>query len=168
MSTTTIRPAYSNWPDYNRRLRAVVGGLTAEQLAIRPAPDRWPLWATIGHLACQRVFWLCDFAGEPGAATTRFTDAARNCPGDDDLEHVLSAAELVEALDSTFRIVEGCLDRWTLEMLTEVIRRPDFGEDWVHLRGAVIQRVFSHDVAHTAELNEALGIAGLAQVELFD
>ncbi len=53
-------------------------------------------------------------------------------------------------------------------MLSDVIRRPDFGEDWVHLRGAVIQRVFSHDVYHIAELNEALGIAGLPQVDLFE
>lgn len=168
MTDTAIRPAYSRWPDYNRRLRAVVAVLTDEQLAIRPAPERWPLWATIGHTACQRVFWLCDFAGEPGADTTPFTNASFDCPGDDDLEHVLDATALAGALDSTFRIVEGCLDRWTLPMLAEEIRREDFGADWVHTRGAVIQRVFSHDVYHAAELNEALGIAGLAQVDFWD
>ena len=113
------------------------------------------------------MFWLCDFAGEPGAATTRFTDAGHNCPGDDDLDHPLDAAELGEALDTTFRIVEGCLDRWTLDMLDEVIRRPDFGEDWVHTRGEVIGRVFAHDVSHCAELNEILGVAGLPQVDLW-
>ena len=164
----SIRPAYSKWPQYNQRLRDVVAGLTDEQLAVRPSPDRWPMWATIGHTACQRVFWLCDFAGEPGADTTRFTDAGNNCPGDDDLENVLDAGQLVEALDSTFRIVEGCLDRWTLEMLDDVIRRPDYGPDWVHLRGSVIQRVFSHDVWHCAELNETLRRAGLPQIDLWD
>jgi uncharacterized damage-inducible protein DinB len=166
-STSTIRPAYSMWPAYNRRLRDVVSTLTEAQLAIRPAPDRWPIWATIGHAACQRVFWLCDFAGEPGAEATRFTDAAHDCPGDDDLDHPLSAAELAEALDATFRIVEGCLDRWTLDMLGVEIRREDYGEDWVHTRGAVIQRVFAHDIHHCAELNEALGLAGLPQVDLW-
>jgi DinB superfamily len=164
----TIRPAYSKWPDYNRSLRDIVAAMTAEQLAIQPSPERWPLWATVGHAACQRVFWLCDFAGEPGAETTRFTDAGHDCPGDDDLEHVLSAGELVEALDTTFRIVEGCLDRWTLDMLAEEIRREAWGPDWVHTRGAVIQRVFAHDIYHAAELNEALGIAGLAQVDFWD
>jgi len=164
----SIRPAYSSWPQYNQRLRDIVAGLTDEQLALRPTPDRWPIWATIGHTACQRVFWLCDFAGEPGAETTRFTDAGHNCPGDDDLENVLDAGQLVEALDSTFRIVEGCLDRWTLEMLQEEIRRPDYGPDWVHLRGSVIQRVFSHDVWHCAELNETLGRAGLSLIDLWD
>jgi DinB superfamily len=168
MSELAIRPAFSKWPDYNRRLRELVATLTDEQLAIRPSPDRWPLWATIGHAACQRVFWLCDFAGEPGKETTPFTNAAYDCPGDDDLEHVLSADALVAALDSTFRIVDGCLDRWTLDMLTEEIRRPEWDDSWVHTRGAVIQRVFSHDVYHAAELNEALGIAGLPQVNLWD
>jgi len=167
MSSPTIRPAFSKWPDYNRRLRDVVAGLSDEQLALTPGPERWPIWATIGHAACQRVFWLCDFAGEAGADTTRFTNAVYDCPGDDDLEHVLNGAELAEALDATFRIVDGCLDRWTLEMLDEVLRRPEWDDSWVHTRGAVIQRVFSHDVYHVAEVNEVLGAAGLPQVDLW-
>ncbi|MDQ3881180.1 MAG: DinB family protein [Chloroflexota bacterium] len=142
--------------------------MTEEQLAIQPSQERWPMWATIGHAACQRVFWLCDFAGEPGADTTRFTDAGNNCPGDDDLETVLSAGELVEALDSTFRIVDNCLDRWTLDMLDEEIRRPEWDASWVHTRGSVIQRVFAHDIWHSAEVNEALVIAGLPQIVFWD
>jgi hypothetical protein len=167
MSGVTIRPAYSVWPHYNRRLREVVAALTAEQLAIQPTPERWPLWATIGHLACQRVFWLCDFGGEPGAETTPFTNASYDCPGDDDLEHVLGPEALVAALDSTFRIVEGCLDRWSPAMLEEEIRRPEFGADRVHTRGWVVQRVFAHDVSHATELNETLGPAGLPQIDLW-
>ena len=164
---TTIRPAYITWPQTNRRLRDVVAKMTDEQLALRPSPERWPLWATVGHAACQRVFWLCDFAGEPGAKTTRFTNAAYNCPGDDDLEHVLDADALAEALDSTFVIVESCLDRWTLEMLSEEIRHPEWRGAPAHTRGEIIQRVFMHDVSHIAELNETLGVRGLPQVDLW-
>lgn len=167
MSSATIRPAYSVWPKYNRRLRDIVAAMSAEQLAIRPAPERWPMWATVGHTACQRVFWLCDFAGEPGADTTPFTNATYDCPGDDDLEHVLGADRLVEALDTSFRIVDACLDRWTIEMLDDELRRPEWDESWVHTRGWVIQRVFSHDVWHCAELNEALASAGLPQIDLW-
>jgi hypothetical protein len=168
MSSPTIRPAYSRWPEYNRRLRDVVAALTDEQLGIRPSPERWPLWATVGHAACQRVFWLCDFAGEPGADTTPFTNAAYNCPGDDDLEHVLGAEQLAGAIDSTFRIVERCLDQWTIESLAEELRRPEWDESWVHTRGSVIQRVFSHDVWHCAELNETLAAGGLPRIDLWD
>jgi len=80
---------------------------------------------------------------------------------------VLSADALVEALDSTFRLVESCLDRWTLDILDEELRRPEWDDSWVHTRGAVIQRVFSHDVYRCAELNETFGIAGLPQVDLW-
>ena len=38
----------------------------------------------------------------------------------------------------------------------------------MHSRGWVIQRVFSHDVWHTAELNESLGRAGLPQIDPWD
>jgi hypothetical protein len=175
MSDMTIRPAYSMWPQYNRRLRDIVAAMTDEQLAMPQlghgpgeSPERWPLWATIGHTACQRVFWLCDFAGEPGKETTPFTNAPYNCPGDDDLERVLSAEALVEALDSSFRIVESCLDRWTLDMLDEVLRRPEWDDSWVHTRGSVLQRVFSHDVYHCGELSQTLGVAGLPQIDLWD
>ena len=168
MTTTAIRPAYSMWPEYSRRFRDVIAALTEEQLAIQPDPERWPLWATVGHTACQRVFWLCDFAGEPGADTTPFTNAGYDCPGDDDLEHVWSADALASALDSTSGIVEHCLDTWTVESLEETLRRPEWGEDWVHTRGAVIQRVFSHDIYHCAQLNDAFGAEGLPQIDFWD
>ena len=165
--TASLRAAFSQWPAYNAKLRDAVAAMTDAQLASQPTPDRWPLWASIGHLACQRIFWLCDFAGVPGAETTPFTNASYNCPGDDDLEHVLSAADLAAALDSTFRIVERCLDTWTPESLETVISHPEWNDDRVHTRGFVLERVFAHDVYHVAELNESLGRAGLPIVDIF-
>jgi len=167
MMDLTIRSAFRTWPSYNQRIRDVVATMPEEQLAIRPSPDRWPIWATVGHAACQRVFWLCDFAGEPGAETTPFTNAAYECPGDDDLDHPLDAEALVEALGASFGIVEGCLDRWTLDMLDEVIRRRWDTEERTHTRGWVLERVFAHDVYHCGELNEILGAAGLQQIDLW-
>ncbi|HEU4894964.1 MAG TPA: DinB family protein [Acidimicrobiia bacterium] len=175
MSNQPVRAAYSMWPHYNERLRTVIADLSAQDLATksighapRPESEQWPIWATVGHLACQRVFWLCDFLGEPGADTTPFTNAAYDCPGDDDLVNAMDAPALVAALDSTFAIVEGCLDNWTIEMLGEEIRRPDFGPDWAHTRGSVLQRVFSHDVYHCGELSQTLGAVGLPQIDLWD
>ena len=163
----TIRSTFPAWPTYEEALRDVVAGLTPDQLAIQPSPDRWPLWATVGHLACQRVSWLCGFAGEPGAEDTPFPDALYRCPGDEDLEHVLGPRELAAALEATFRIVQGCLDRWTPAMLDEEIRRDVGDEVWAHTRGWVLERVFAHDVYHCAELNEAFTAAGLPQIDLW-
>ena len=151
----------------NRRLSDVVAKMTDEQLALQPSPERWPLWATIGHAACQRVFWLCDFGGEPGANSTPFTNAAFNCPGDDDLEHVLSADALVESLASTFAIVDRCLDRWSPEMLDEEIRHPESpAHGCTHAAGSS-SGSSAHDVSHIAELNETLGVHGLGQVDIW-
>lgn len=167
MTSPTIRPAYSEWPRYNRELRAAVARWGEAELEARPAQGRWPLWATVGHLACQRVSWLCGFAGEPGAETTPFPDALRRCPGDEYLEPRLDALQLVGALDTTFRVVEGVLDGWTFDRLDQEIRR-DFGDEpWVLRRGEVVQRVFAHDLYHIAELNETLGAIGAEQVDLW-
>jgi hypothetical protein len=169
IAVPTIRPAFSVWPEYNRKLRDVVATLTDEQLSLRPSPERWPIWATIGHVACQRVFGLCDFAGAPGADTTPFPNAGFNCPGDDDLETVYNAEELVAALDSTFAIVENCLDTWTLDSLDEVIdRSADWAPNWVRSRGKIIQGCFAHDVHHIGELNEDMGREALPQVDIWE
>ena len=162
---SSVRPAYDRWPRYNQRLREVVAGMTPSELAISPGPDRWPIWATVGHLACQRVFWLCDFAGEPGADTTPFADAANYCPGDDDLENVLDPVDLLEAIDSSFAIVERALDTWALESLDEEIRREEWGAEWAQTRSSVLQRLFGHDLYHCGELSQTLGIAGLSQID---
>ena len=164
----SIRQAFPAWPGYNARLRTVVANLTAGQLTVEPAEGRWPLWATVGHTACQRISWICGFDGVPGADTTPFPDALHYCPGDEDLDHAISPSDLAEALDCTFRFVDQCLDSWTPDMLGETIRRQFGAEEWAYTCGAVIQRVFAHDISHIAELNEQLSRAGLPQVELWD
>lgn len=167
MTNSSLRPAYPSWPSYNARLRELVAGLGEEQLAIQPTADRWPLWASIGHMACQRVFWLCVFAGAPGEDRTPFPNSGYDSPGDDDLEHVWSAARLAEALDATFGVIEWCLDSWSLEQLAEVVSHSEWQHPQSHTRGWTLERVFAHDVWHIAELNEALSRAGLPTVDIW-
>ena len=166
MCTSTIRPAYDMWPQYNRRLRQVIGAMSAEQLAIRPSADRWPIWATVGHTAGARVYWLSDVIGEPGAETTPFPDAATT-GWEDDLDHPRSADQLVEALDSTWRLIEGCLDRLAPDMLADEFHRDFGGEPQVHSRGSILQRLFTHDAYHCGELSQTLGIRRLPQIDLW-
>ena len=167
MSRPTLRLCYDMWPQYNCRLREVVGAMTAEQLAIRPSSELWPIWATVGHTAGARVYWLCSVVGEPGAETTPFDAAANGVGWEDDLDHPRGAGELVGALDSTFLLVEGCLDRWTPDMLADEIPRDLGGIHQVHTRGSILQRLFSHDAYHCGELSQTLGIAGLPQIDLW-
>jgi uncharacterized damage-inducible protein DinB len=151
MANLTIRPAYHMWPQYNRRLREVVAAMTNEQL--------------VGHTAAMRVYWLCDVIGEPGAETTPF--GAEISDWADDLDHPRGADELADALDSTFRIVEACLDRWTTAMLTDQIQRDYDGTIQVHTRSSILQRLLTHEAYHCGELSQTLGIHGLPQIDLW-
>lgn len=162
----SIRPSYDQWPQYDSRLREVVAAMTDDQLAIRPSHDRWPIWATVGHTAGARVYWLCDVIGEPGADTTPFTDAAGG-GWEDDLDHPRSAFELVAALNSTFCLIEACIDRWTPEVMSDEFPRTWGGRTVLHTRASILQRLFSHDAYHCGELSMTLGIHGLPQIDLW-
>ena len=165
----SLRDAYPLWPTYNTRLIDAVRDLSPEEVRLMPAEGRWPLWATVGHLACQRVFSFCDFAGEPGVETTPFPNAGYNCPGDDDLENVFEGAQLASALKSTFAIIERCLDTWPIDSLEQVITRTwPSGETRTTTRGKLLQRSFAHDFSHIVEVNDSLVGWGLRQVELWD
>ena len=163
----SIRLFYDRWPQYNRRLTEIVGAMSDEQLAIRPAPDGSPIWATVGHTAGMRVYWLCVVVGEPGAETTPFDDPTSGVGWEDDLTHPRSATELVEALDTTWAIIDRCLDQWTPAMLQESVER-FYGEvRQIHSRSSILQRLLTHEAYHCGELSQTLGIAGLPQIDLW-
>ena len=163
----SIRRLYDRWPQYNRRLAEVVGAMPEEQLAIRPSPERWPIWATVGHTVAARVYWLCGIVGEPGADLTPWPDPINDEGWEDDLDHPRSAAELVAAIDSTWAIVDRCLDRWTPESLDDQVERSYGDLRQVHSRSSILQRLLTHEAYHCGELSQTLGIAGLPQIDLW-
>ena len=163
-----IRAFYDRWPQYNRRLTEIVGAMSDDQLAINPGPeaDRWPIWATVAHTAEARLYWLCNVLGEPGAEATPWPDLPDD-GWEDDLDHPRHADELVWALNSTFAVVEGILDRWSPEMLAENVERWYGDERQVHSRASILQRLLTHDAYHCGELSQTLGIHGLPQIDLW-
>lgn len=161
-----IRPFYDRWPQYNRRLTEIVGAMSDEQLSIRPAPDLFPIWATVGHTAGVRVYWLCSVLGEPGADATPFDPRAEE-GWEDDLDHPRGAAELVLALDSTWAIIDRCLDQWTPALLDETVERFYGEQRQVHSRASILQRLLTHEAYHCGELSQTLGIHGLPQIDLW-
>jgi uncharacterized damage-inducible protein DinB len=163
----SIRRFYDRWPQYNRRLTEVIGAMTDEQLAIRPAPELWPIWATVGHTAAARVYWLCGIVGEPGAETTPWPDPISGLGWEDDLDHPRTATELVIALDTTWAIIDRVLDRWTPEMLGEEVERLSGEQRQVHSRASILQRLLTHEAYHCGELSQTLGIHDLPQIDLW-
>jgi len=160
----SIRLFYDQWPQYNRRLTDVVVEMSPDVLGLRPDPTRAPIWAIVAHIAVVRVYWLCGVIGELGAETTPFADPHGD-GWEDDEDQPRSVAELVDALDSTWQIVDGCLDRWTPEMLSDTFDRARLGAPQTHSRTSILQRLFSHDAYHCGELSQTLGIADMRQID---
>ena len=162
----SIRLYYDRWPQYNRRLVETLRGLDAEQLALRAQPEHWPVWAIAGHLAGSRVYWLCHILGEPGAEATPFSDPSGE-GWEDDLDRPRTAAELVDALESTFAVIDGILDRWTPDDLLVEFERWYGDLRQVHSRTSVLQRVLTHEAYHDGEIALALGAHHLDPVYIW-
>jgi uncharacterized damage-inducible protein DinB len=161
-----VAPFYDGWRFTNARLVETVGALSPEQLELRPAPDLWPIWATAAHIATTRVYWLCAVFKEPGAERTPFADPD-GYGWEDDLVHPRQASELTFALDSSWGIVQECLEHWTPEMLQDEFHRERDGKIQIHTRQAVLMRMLTHDAEHCGEISLTLGMHGLGGLDLW-
>ena len=158
--------AYPDWRQYNGRIVRAVRNLTADQLAIRIAPTHGTIWELAAHCAGTRVYWLCGVFGEPGADTTPFPDPSGE-GWEDDPSHPRSGEELAWALETTWALVEGVLNRWTIADLGVSFDR-DFGGVVVpHTRASVLNRMVSHDAFHAGEISQLLGANGLEEIDLW-
>lgn len=163
----SIRPFYSDWTGYNRRVVAGLRDLSDADLALRVAgSDHWPIWAVAGHTAAARVYWLCHVLGEPGAETTSFSDPT-GLGWEDDLATPRTAAELVEAYESSWRIIEACLGRWTPAMLDETFERQGRSGLQRHSRQSILLRLINHDAYHAGEISLTLGANGREPIDLW-
>ncbi|MBI3746699.1 MAG: DinB family protein, partial [Chloroflexi bacterium] len=93
---------------------------------------------------------------EPGAETTPFPDPFAD-GWEDDLSRPRTAGELVEAFESTWRVIEGCLARWTPAMLGDEFRREIGGRVQLHTRESVLLRLITHDAYHAGEIAQVFG-----------
>jgi len=148
-------------------LVARIPRLGAEELALTGAPDGWPVWALIAHLAGTRVYWLCTIAGEPGVETTPFPQPAID-GWEDHLDHPRGPAELLEAVQTSGAIVERCLSAWTPDMLSVAFTRVRNGEVQSHTRASILTRTVMHDSFHVGEISLLLGSGGLPSLDPWD
>lgn len=155
------------WRKYNARLVDAVSSLSDEQLKLRAAPDKWPIWAIAAHTAGTRVYWLCGVFKESGAENTPFTDPTGGYGWEDDESTPRGSAELVVALESSWKIVARCLERWTRPMLDDAFTREIAGKTQKHTRQSVLMRLLTHDAYHTGEISQILGVHGLPEIDLW-
>ena len=162
----SIAPFYADWARYNRRIIDGLRDRPADDLALRAGPDHGPVWALAAHIAGARTYWLCVVFGEPGAEQTPFADPSAD-GWEDDLSVPRSADELVWAFESTWRVIEGCLERWTPDSLGVEVRRELGGRVQVHTRQSVLLRLITHEAFHAGEISQVLGVNGRTPLDLW-
>ena len=158
-----VKPFYEGWERVQRRLVDRLPALGPEELELRGV-DGWPIWGLVSHIAGGRVYWLCGILREPGSETTAFPDPFGEC-WEDRPDHPRSSAELLFAVESSWRIVESCLERWTPEMLGETFTRELGDAVQRHTRQSVLTRLLSHDAFHVGEVSLVLGMNGLPSMD---
>jgi len=163
----SLTPFYDRWGQYNGRLVDSIRNLSDEQLKLRATPTYWPIWAIAGHTAGARVYWLCGVFKESGAETTPFTDPLSGYGWEDDESTPRSSTELVTALESSWAIVDHCLNTWTPAMLGDEFTRAINGKTQIHTRQSVLMRLLTHDAFHAGEISEILGIHRLPEIDLW-
>jgi uncharacterized damage-inducible protein DinB len=141
--------------------------LSDEQLKLRARPGYWPIWAIAAHAAGARVYWLCGVFKESGAETTPFTEPLSGVGWEDDESRPRGSGELVTALESSWKIVERCLERWTPAMLGDEFTREIDGKVQKHTRQSMLMRLISHDAYHAGEISLILGMHGLSEIYLW-
>jgi uncharacterized damage-inducible protein DinB len=159
-----VAPLYEGWPRINAILMRRLPALGPDELQLRAGAGGWPIWASIAHLAGARVYWLCGVFKEPGAETTPFPDPLAD-GWEDRLDIARDPDELLRAVETSWRVVEACLGRWTPDSLAQSAVRRREGIDQVHTRQSVLTRLVMHDAFHCGEVSLILGMHGLPSMD---
>lgn len=152
----SVASFYKGWDGYQHHLAHALAPLSSEQLALRAAPHLRSVGLIARHIIGARARWLSNVLKEG--------DETLICLGTwDDPDHCApSAAELVSGLETTWQVIESALHRWTLADLEEVCH----GKEETYTRQWVIWHLIEHDVHHGGEISFALGMHGLAAIDL--
>lgn len=151
----TLSTFYQSWKEYQEHIKATVATLTAEQLALRAAPDLRSIGENATHIIGCRAGWFTFVLGEEDAEVKSFTT------WDDQGAPARTAAELVHALDHTWQFMSGCIARWSSDDMQKT-----FQDDWdgkiVHLsRAWIVWHVLEHDLHHGGEISLTCGMHGI-------
>jgi uncharacterized damage-inducible protein DinB len=152
----TLTTFYTQWKAYQDHIKESIAPLTAEQLALRAAPGLRSIGENAAHIVGCRAGWFTFTLGEDADAEVK-----KSTDWDQPGAPARSAAELAEGLDRTWRLMAGCLARWSPADMQQT-----FPDDWdgqqVYLsRAWIVWHVLEHDLHHGGEISLMLGMHGL-------
>ena len=150
-STVAESRAFDSWQDYQEALKRAVAPLTDKQLGQRPLTARRTLGEIAEHIVFGRALHLSRILGPEVAELAPYQR------WDDDGDPPRTAAEIVQGLEATWRIIEHCLMRGSSsdtldDEQAEVLR--------------TIWGLLDHDLPHAGQLSLLLRAIGMPGVEL--
>lgn len=161
---STLAPFYKGWGGYQQLLSNAIAPLSDAQLELRPGGGLRSVRMIALHIVGARARWLHYVLHE----------------GDDDLvalgnwdrpgEPARTAAEIVSGLESTWRVLQDGLQRWTPADLEEVLQETfdegEAGDPESYSRQWVIWHLIEHDLHHGGELSFLLGMHSVPAIDL--
>ena len=157
---TSLATLYKGWDVYQEQLVKAITPLTAEQLALRAAPQLRSVGMIAAHIVGARVRWFHRLMGE-GSVDIHLLGI-----WDRPEAPVRSAAELVGGLEDSWQLIQNSLAHWTLPDLDHVFEGTYGGEEYSLTHQWIIWHVIEHDLHHGGEISLTLGAHGLLGLDL--
>ena len=157
-----LAPFYKGWDVYQRHLVNALAPLSPDQLAFHATQDLRSIGMIATHIVAVRARWSYYVLKEGGEQLIPIGKWDRSD------QPARSAPELVGGLETTWKVINEALHRWTLADLEETLRDvdDDTGEEEIFTRQWVIWHLLEHDLHHGGEFSFSLGMHGLAAIDL--
>jgi uncharacterized damage-inducible protein DinB len=159
----TLSTFYDGWDAYQNRLIETIAPLTADQLALRPAPGLRTLEQMTRHILAARARWMHWMLGEGGEEIAALTAWDTWDPAD---TNTRTTDELVAGLHTTWSLIRSALIRWTPAEMAENVTGTWGDQTDTFSRQWVIWHLLEHDLRHGGEVALTLGIHGLTALDL--
>ena len=157
---STLAAIYAGWGNYQALLITAIAPLSAEQLALSAAPGLRTVDELVRHVIGARGRWFNGLLGEGGHVLAELgTWDRRGAPS-------RPATELVQGLETTWRLLHAAIARWTPEEWATTYPGEPPGEPAILTRQWVIWHLIEHDLHHGGEVSLTLGAHGLAAPDL--
>ena len=151
---STFQVFYQGWKDYQTLLIKAIAPLSADQLALKSAPHLRSIGDNVLHIISARSGWCSGDLHEGGETMASLVAWSR--PG----TPTRSAAELVNALETTWQLMQEMIARWTPDDWEQIMGgTPEEPETFP--RSWVIWHLIEHDLHHGGEVSLTLGMYGL-------
>ena len=159
-SSSTLATFYEGWQQYQLLLTRALVPLSSAQLSLRAAPHLRSLGGLVTHMIGARARWFHEMLREGDKEFAALGTWDR--PGMPER----NAGELVGGLETTWRVMQEAIARWTPEQWVQVYENDPGDEPATLTRQWVVWHLIEHDLHHGGEVSLTLGMHGLNAPDL--